>query len=308
MRNIATVFALLLIHLSGQAQTTDLGIALFDYRSYEGQHFFISDDWTAAEQQVPFGIESVRIPKGWEVWLYDGPNFTGRHRSLKGSWDGNGKKDWRWRNDIKSVKIITRYFPNPVFQAITNSNGLAVFKRTDYRGDHKFITRDWTSNDGCHSFGIESIRVPLGWEVWIYDGDNFSGRHKKLTSDWNGEGFDDWRWRNDIQSIRIVRSNIAWQPYSPEIPSVTVFENNDFSGNSFKLRGQWTVLDSEDHWNDRISSIEIPPGYEVHIFEHSGFKGKLKILKRNWKADDADEFWNNRISSIRVINRSQVQR
>lgn len=305
MKNLIIALSFLLIWTSNSAQFTDLGVALFDYRDYEGQHIFIDEDWTADDKSIPFGIESVRIPKGWEVWLYEGSNFTGRHRTLIGSWDGNGSKDWQWRNDIRSVRLVSKFQANPYLQSLRTSQGIAIFKDRDFRGDHKFITRDWTQVDGCLAYGIESIRIPTGWEVWIYEGDNFTGRHKKLTEDWDGEAYDDWRWRNDIRSIRIIRSNISWNALSPEIPEVTLYDGADHNGESFSVNGEWTVLNSTDEWNDRINSIEIPDGFEVHIFEHARYRGKMKILKRDWRADES---WKDRVSSIRVFNTGYVQR
>ncbi|NNC84285.1 MAG: hypothetical protein HKN79_11975 [Flavobacteriales bacterium] len=288
------------------AQVSDLGIALFDTEDYQGQHVFITEDWDPGLSNIPFGIESIRVPKGWEIWVYQGEGFSGRHRALTSNWDGNGKHDWRWKNEIRSIRIITEYRPNPLLQALTSTKGVAVFTRTEYRGDHKFITSDWTSAEGCFSFGIESIRIPAQWEVWVYEGDNFTGRHMKLTEDWDGMGKNDWRWRDDIRSLRVIRSTIGLEPDVPARPSIQIYEHADRTGASFELTGEWSALGSDDFWNDRISSIVIPQGIEVHVFEHTGYRGKVKILKRDWRAKEPDHFWNDRISSIKVITRDYV--
>jgi len=284
MKKTILILSVLIGSVSSFAQFTDLGLAVFDYRNYEGQHQFITEDWTSDETPLAFGIESVRIPQGWEVWLYQEADFKGLHRVLKSNWDGNGKKDWLWRNDIRSVRIVSKFIPNPYLRDTRSNQGIALFKKKDFRGEHKFITEDYTSLDGCLSYGIESIRVPSGWEIWIYQGDNFTGRHKKLTSDWDGLANTDWQWHGNLRSIRIIRSTIAWQPKQAESPVVRLYEDKDQQGAVMELNNEWTVISSDEFWNDRISSIEIPPGVEVHLFEHSNYRGKVKILKRDWTA------------------------
>jgi hypothetical protein len=308
MRHVFNTLAFLLLGISSMAQSTDRGIALFDQRDYEGRHIFITKDWDAHENALGFGIESIRVPKGWEVWIYEGRGFTGDHRALRADWDGNGKHDWRWRNDIGSIRVVTTYQPSTLLQADIRTQGVAVFEERAFRGKHRFINDDWTSKDGCHDYGIESIRVPKGWEVWVYEGDQFTGRHMKLTSDWDGEGRDDWQWRNDIRSLRIIRSTTAWKPAEVETPKVRVYADSDGLGDFMDLNETWTVLDSSEKWNDRISRIDIPPGVEVHVFEHAHYRGRVKILKRDWKAKKDSQFWNDRISSIKVITSDYVLR
>ncbi len=85
------------------------------------------------------------------------------------------------------------------------------------------------------------------------------------------------------------------------VSQITIYEHSNFSGASKNIVGSWNAESWNSTWNDKISSISVPAGYQVLVYEHSNYGGKVKVLKGNWTATIAKEFWNDRISSIEII-------
>lgn len=184
--------------------------------------------------------------------------------------------------------------------------GVALFEETHFRGEHTFINSDWNcANYNIPCIGIESIMIPYGWEVWVYEGANFTGDFLRLTSSWNGVDHQGHTWRDDIRSIRIVRKGLDGCRHQTHnsYSAITVFEHN-FDGAQLKLNGNWTVGGHEGYtWNDKISSIHVPDGMVIRVFEHANFEGRHLDIKGFWKVNAWDDFWNDRISSIQIIHR-----
>lgn len=182
--------------------------------------------------------------------------------------------------------------------------GVALFEETHFKGAHTFINTDWNcSNYNIPCIGIKSILIPDGWEIWVYEGANFTGDFLRLTSSWNGVDHQGHTWRDDIRSIRIVRkadSNCKHQAHNLT-PVVTVFEH-DFEGDSMKLSCNWTIGGQNGFaWNDRISSIHVPEGMIIRVYEHANFQGRYMDINGFWKPHAWDDFWNDRISSIQIL-------
>lgn len=293
---------LLTLAFAGLAQ--DAGVALFKDRGYTGEHMFINADWSAGELD-PWAnsIESVRVPEGWEVWLYEQRNFKGKTLRLTSSWDGKDNDAWMWRDDIRSVRIVRRTTPGMggVHGALYVEEQVVLFSDRDYMGDQLFLTSDWTADEGGRTMGVESVRVPEGWEVWLYEQRNHKGPILKLTSCWNGMDSDAWKWRDDIRSMRIVRRPM---PPTSNPTGIILFEDAGFAGEQRVLYADWNSGGEEGNgWNDRISSIKVFPGMRITVFEHAGHQGASMELDGDWSATGSNDPWNDRISSIRIERR-----
>ncbi len=178
-----------------------------------------------------------------------------------------------------------------------HQQGVVLFGDRDFGGQSFVLEEDWTQSCGA-PLSIESIHVPRGWEVWAYSGASYTGDHMVLTSDWDGYSADASYWCNNINSVQIVRRPRTCG--TPEPQTVRIFEHSNFEGESTPIRSDWSVDNWDDFWNDKISSISIPPGVEVVIYEHSHFQGESAILTGNWSVENWNDYWNDRISSIEV--------
>jgi hypothetical protein len=195
------------------------------------------------------------------------------------------------------------------FSAAAQSNdAVKIYTNQKYRGDHLNVYEEWSAYDGDDPWNdnIESIRIPNGWEVWVYSDGYFRGDRWILTSNWNGRN--NRRWCDRISSLRIVRKNRSdhWDDYGGfnhqigyRIP-VTIFEDANFEGSSRRIQWEWTATNTDRFWNDRISSIYVPEGFRVILYEHTYFRGRRMVIEQSWSAPRGKNWWNDQVSSIRV--------
>jgi predicted chitinase len=89
-------------------------------------------------------------------------------------------------------------------------------------------------------------------------------------------------------------------PNLPANSSLTIYENDNFSGRSQALAaGDYKNLSSlGSNWNDAISSLNISQGWVVEAYEHPDFAGKRVIW--NSSTSFVGNEWNDKISSLKV--------
>ncbi len=94
----------------------------------------------------------------------------------------------------------------------------------------------------------------------------------------------------------------------PTIAGVAIFEFDDFDGDGFMLRRDFSDLGNlpgpcgvTDTWDDCISSILLSGGWSAILFEFDGFEGDSLIVETSRvDMDDSGIDWDNRTSSIKV--------
>jgi|GEM_PF-2000192 len=75
---------------------------------------------------------------------------------------------------------------------------------------------------------------------------------------------------------------------------VWFFEHENFKGKKLVLKaGTYTLEQLGNDWNDRISSILIPEGYEIQIFENDNFSGYNANLDGYWQEGTTMQRWSN---------------
>lgn len=80
---------------------------------------------------------------------------------------------------------------------------------------------------------------------------------------------------------------------------VTIFEDCDYRGKSRDIYvGEFNNMDRVDFGNDRISSIQVPQGFQVTIYEDDDYRGDYARVDRNVSC--FDKSWNDKVSSLRV--------
>lgn len=209
-------------------------------------------------------------------------------------------------------------FLAPFFaQSAAGQRAVVLYADANFCGESMVLHSDWSASHP-RSFwndAIASVIVPRGWEVWLYEHSNFRGASIALTYDWSV--VDNPWWRNRVSSVRVVpsnRGNYGRRPSRPDRPGrnrgnyrdrpeVILYEHADFNGSALAIRGDWSIRYRDDFWNDRISSIYVPPGYAVILYEHSNFRGRSILLEGSWRVIRARDWWNDRISSIQVLRR-----
>ena len=138
---------------------------------------------------------------------------------------------------------------------------------------------------------ISSIEIASGYQVVACRNSGFRGRCEFFTSD--VLDLRDIDFNDVISSLRVSKV-----PTGP----VTVYRNVNFGGSSLDAgEGDVSIADlrASSVGNDRISSIEIAPGYQVVACRNSGFRGRCEFFT-NDVLDLRDIDFNDVISSLRI--------
>ena len=177
--------------------------------------------------------------------------------------------------------------------------GIELYEHAHFGGAVKVIQDDWSITCPTEFWNdrISSIRVPRGYEAHVFFHGGFQGRSMVVTGDWSIRHAHE-TWNDQISSIRIVRQRPG---HCGTDVGITVYEHSDFTGASMNVTGTWVTPAWNAFWNDRISAISVPPGYEAVIYEH-GNGGASCVITGDWAVWDG-EFWNDRISRIEVRRR-----
>lgn len=145
MKNMILLIIASLLSLSSFAQYIDRGVALFSDRDFEGKHIFITDDWQINNSETTIYIESIYVPDGWEVWAYTSYNFTGERLKLTSDWDGRDQDAWKWRNSIRSIRMVRK--PAPIIYTTPPASpvtGIVVYEHANFAGRADTIRSNWT--------------------------------------------------------------------------------------------------------------------------------------------------------------------
>ncbi len=112
-----------------------------------------------------------------------------------------------------------------------------------------------------------------------------------------------------LHSVLVNHASIpARQPPPPPPPSggdPTMYEHIWFEGQSFASGGDMWFVGWE--WNDRMSSVHVPPGRTVVLYEHADFGGQSLVLTgdatdlRDHAGPSLDGTWNDVVSSIQIF-------
>lgn len=86
---------------------------------------------------------------------------------------------------------------------------VTLYKSGNFTGDNLEISATWTSGGGGQPWNdvINSIKVPKGWKIIIYEhaAGNPAGKSLELTSDWTADA----SWKNKISNISVVSRRSA---------------------------------------------------------------------------------------------------
>ncbi|MFM5433554.1 hypothetical protein ACET9P_22105 [Aeromonas veronii] len=251
------------------------GVTIYSGYDQKGSDVVIYND-TPSLDSFNDKLSSWNIPKGWEVRFYEHGNFKGAFWTR-----GPGKGDATAFNDkVSSIKIIKKPMEN---------NELIephVYENYGQAGQAIKISNDIPYLDSFND-RLSSWNIPKGWEVRFYEHGNFKG-----TFWTRGPGKGDATAFNDkVSSIKIIKKPLE----NNELIEPHVYENYGQAGQAIKISNDMPYLDS---FNDRLSSWNIPKGWEVRFYEHGNFKGAF--WTRGPGKGDATAF-NDKVSSIKVL-------
>ncbi|AIN17658.1 beta/Gamma crystallin family protein [Yersinia rochesterensis] len=189
------------------------------------------------------------------------------------------------------------------FDVFSNDPKVCFFVDENYKGESLCTTEGNAINDIPLKWNdrISSISVPRGLVVSIFKDINFSGRTLTL--------------KDSVDSL----SSLRWADLNDNISSFKVrsaacfYELDAFAGDSFCLSGNESLdlyhdsdpADRKYHivntFNDRISSIKLPPDTQVTLYEDDNYSGKYYVIMNDFSAGDLEAIgMNKNITSMKV--------
>lgn len=152
---------------------------------------------------------------------------------------------------------------------------------------------------------VRSLEIPEGYQVKLYEKDNFSGNSVTLTgrvsySYIKSKGFGSLMQNTSLRiELKPLEAN--------DLTSVIIFADN-FSGAYKVLKaGNFNVTDITAVGNDKISSLKIPSGFKVTIFEHANFVGRKQELTKDCNQENLTLLKFNDFTSSLIVEAIPVK-
>ena len=249
----------------------------------------------------------LRTIKDREVMLYSGPAFNGDSVLLVGNYTTQ-KPDVSWANKFGSLKVRVRGAT-----VVGPSSYARVYRDCGYSGAllnlpvGNYTTADLQAR-GFADNDVSSLKVSTGYELVLYDGDNFSGASLTLQSDTaclsTRLGTGDWN--DKTSSLRVRATGPLAGPVAPS--RATLYQVGGFGGTTVSLPvGDYpqAALQALGMPAQDLSALLVSAGYEVVLYEADNFTGASLTVDGN--SSYLDSFgWNDRAVSLRVRAASAV--
>jgi len=187
------------------------GVHLFEsVASLNKVHVYQNINYSGFYSQLPVGnytlaqlqargvvdndITSLSVPNGYTVTVYENDNFTGASKTF------TANSGWLadWNDRITSLKIADAGGLVTVYQDVNYGGYSAGFDVGDY-------TLAQLQAKGVLDNDITSFKIPEGYKITVYDGDNFTGTSADFTGNVGWIGTD---WNDKTTSLK-VRTNGA---------------------------------------------------------------------------------------------------
>lgn len=207
------------------------------------------------------GLQSSYLP-----WLQQNANAAWNVRR-----SGDNLSWCNWRNVTPSG---TRYSFGCVNSVIalqlipSDGEGIQFLGDIDFNGPPSQLigTGNYTLSQlqsrGVADNSVTSLRVPSGWQVTMYSGDNFTGSAWTFNADtgWIGSAAND-----QMSSCRIQTTGAIF------------YKDANFGGARSQSipKGNYTMsqLSARGVPNDWASSLRLPPGWRVIMYQNDNFTG-----------------------------------
>ncbi|MGB4769930.1 MAG: hypothetical protein WBP58_00630 [Chitinophagaceae bacterium] len=186
---------------------------------------------------------------------------------------------------------------------------VTLYSDCNYRGKASklYPGRYSLSSQNVGRNSVSSLRVPYGFKVVVYDADEpGQGNKTRYTSDMSCLSGD---WNDRAASVVVERdgnnnsnnnnNNNNNNNYNGS--SVRIFADCNFGGGSRSFGpGAYNTEQLAGVGNDKISSIQIPNGWQVIVYNDGNWQGSSKTYYAT--SNCLESGWNDRISSLRIYS------
>lgn len=235
-------------------------------------------------------VSSIKVADGFEVEIFDGDNFTGESRVITGLYDC--LVPFSWNDRISSLKVRVATPPPP--------DVVELYYGCDYRGLNTGLqVGNYTARELFFRLdSLSALKVTPGFEVELFDGEDFTGPSRTFTGDY--DCLVQFGWNDRTSSIKV---RVATPPPPPPVGVASFAFNCAFPNSTIPLEvGDYTARDLINRFvnPDRINGLKVQAGYEVQLFDGDNFTGP-SITRSNTAFDClTDDGWGNRASSLKI--------
>lgn len=301
------------------------GVVLYQHPGYGGRsETFFADDPRLHENHIGNdAASSVRVDRGCRAVLWEHPGYAGDRTvvtedipNLKGTRVGNDDVssievdcgDWRddrrdrWEDDRRDDRYDRG---DDRYDDRRGGAGITLYEHQSFRGRSESFSGDVRDLEG-HVIGHDvasSVRVDRGCRVTLYEHGDFRGRSTVLEDDQldlSGTSVGNDR----VSSLRVdcpgVRSDRGGVDDRYGRRGVTVYEHQDFRGDSETFYDSDRSFGDNRIRHDRASSVKVDPGCEAILYEHNDFEGRATVLVSSIADLNGTRVGNDSASSIEV--------
>lgn len=145
-----------------------------------------------------------------------------------------------------------------------------------FTGNDHFLPDNDVGNDNTRS-----IRINLGWEARLYEHSNYVGNESIIVA-------------NDSD---LSNNQVGYGASSAKAIArgAVVYEHQDFTGVSEVFSGCDPNLSNNAIGDNRITSVQVPPGWRIDLWEHPEYGGKKLSFQG---IDDRNVFDNKNFNDI----------
>lgn len=202
---VMKLLTVIVLIISQSAYSHNAKVCFYELADFGGESFCSAENESDSVYNDDFNneIESISVPPGMVVTLYDSVDFSGKKTILKNDINLQGLKSSGLYNTIKSYKIAPAicFYTQEKFEG--DSICLASNQQIDLYHDIESFIESGREVLPIHNDSIRSITVPRGMIATIYENDNFHPPFFALTENMTNDSLKALGMNNAITSIKV---------------------------------------------------------------------------------------------------------
>ncbi|OVZ75671.1 peptidase inhibitor family I36 protein [Yersinia intermedia] len=206
MKIVTKLLISAILMISESVYSSEAKVCFYELADFSGESFCAAENESMSAYNDEFNnkIESISVPLGMIVTLYDDIDLSGRKITLKNDINLQQLKSSGFYKKINSYHIAPAicFYTEDEFQG--DSTCLASNQQIDFYHDIEAIIESNREVLPIHNDSIQSITIPKGMIATIYRNDNFNAPFFKLTESITDNSLKALEMSDAITSIKVA--------------------------------------------------------------------------------------------------------